>query len=414
MNARISSLDGIRGLAVLMVVFSHFLIYDQQFTGQKWWTFIDGGWHGVDLFFVLSGFLITGILLDTKEKPNFFKHFFIRRILRIFPLCYAALLVATISMYVIEGNARYFTGYDSIWWYYLYASNIAISLKGDWGQMGNYFDVGHFWSLAIEEQFYLVWPFVVWFLSKRTLFATSLLMIFGGTFIRQYTDTIFGDYSLASTALTICKMDTLAAGALLAIWMRSDQSLPWSGKKWTLGATYLAIAAIGVYMFQSPSQDAAWGLWWYGLFFLGALFFLTPHRKLVARVVFVLSTMMTVFSDVNEAPQYKVTYSVFAFASMIFLAMNENPKGLVRRFGELSILRNLGTYSYAIYIFHMFFMKIWMMAFGDRILASGLHPLVGQTIFSTLAFALTYLAARFSWKYLESPLLALKDKWAGH
>src|SRR5262249_13935552 len=116
-------------------------------------TVLDVGWIGVQLFFVLSGFLITGILLDTRERPDYFRGFFVRRVLRIFPLYYAALIGTLIA------------GDTSIWlWTYLsnFHPNTALP---------------HFWSLAVEEQFYLVWPVVVWFAGRRGVLAVGSVMV---------------------------------------------------------------------------------------------------------------------------------------------------------------------------------------------------------------------------------------------
>src|SRR5580698_6867484 len=145
---RIRQLDSVRGLAVLLVLVHNTDIYPSLHLG----LITNAGWSGVDLFFVLSGFLITGILIDTKEAQNYFSSFYARRMLRIFPLYYAVLTLLVIV--ALHPTQIY---------YYLYLSNWLILLKDGWQPNV----AGHFWSLAVEEQFYLIWPLCVWLLPKR-------------------------------------------------------------------------------------------------------------------------------------------------------------------------------------------------------------------------------------------------------
>ena len=150
-----------RGIAILLVLVCHLTQYggmrpDGPFLDRVWraWTMPLG--FGVDLFFVLSGFLITGILLDTREGPDYFRNFYARRVLRIFPLYYAALAVAFLLIPSVRRDAL---------WYWTYLTNFRFAEVG-WPKVPY---LGHFWSLAVEEQFYLVWPALVFFLPRRVL-----------------------------------------------------------------------------------------------------------------------------------------------------------------------------------------------------------------------------------------------------
>ena len=149
----IAQLDGLRGLAVLLVLLAHSAIAFTRVPSLKW---IDSyGSLGVQLFFVLSGFLITGILLDSKGTPYFFRNFFVRRGLRIYPLYYALLGFVVFSGVVHRHGVH--------WWpYILYLSNF-------FGGITQPAPLGVAWSLAVEEQFYLLWPFIVSVLSLRSL-----------------------------------------------------------------------------------------------------------------------------------------------------------------------------------------------------------------------------------------------------
>jgi peptidoglycan/LPS O-acetylase OafA/YrhL len=189
----IPQLDGMRGLAILLVLLAHSAAV---FTGVPFFKWIDGyGSLGVQLFFVLSGFLITRILLDTKDTPNFFRNFFSRRALRIYPLYYALLLLVIFSGVVHQHGLH--------WWpYALYLSNLV------YGRQPEPSPLAPVWSLAVEEQFYLVWPFVVGVLSRRGLERLCIAMIVGSIGLR------FSGVLLLHN--TLLQLDALAAGALIA------------------------------------------------------------------------------------------------------------------------------------------------------------------------------------------------------
>ena len=185
-SGHIPALDGIRGLAVTMVVLLHFLTaaVPQNFLEKVLLMAAGKGAAFLDLFFVLSGFLITGILLDSKEQNRFFSRFFIRRTLRIFPLFYAVLICVTLFVYCepeiagLEGERFR----EAAPWAWTYLYNFFLVAKGEWYITS----VDHFWSLAVEEQFYFVWPFAIYFISRRgigvlcgwAVFVASLLYVF--------------------------------------------------------------------------------------------------------------------------------------------------------------------------------------------------------------------------------------------
>src|SRR6201996_2853221 len=150
----IPQLDGMRGLAILLVLLAH---STDVFTGVPFFRWIDGyGSLGVQLFFVLSGFLITRILLDTRDTPYYFRNFFAKRSLRIYPLYYALLIFVMFSGLVHQHGVR--------WWpYTLFLSNL---VYGDTTQPA---PLGPVWTLAVEEQFYIFWPVIVSFLPRRRL-----------------------------------------------------------------------------------------------------------------------------------------------------------------------------------------------------------------------------------------------------
>src|SRR5258706_13600578 len=176
-------LDCLRGLAILMVMMVHFGgTTDHGIPGAAlWFSRLTGaGWCGVDLFFVLSGFLITGILYDAKGAPGGLRTFYARRVLRIFPLYYGTLVVLFVILPLLAPGPN--PGLEKVaqqqGWLWLYFSNFAAVFIGDHTFAGGLVQAGHFWSLAIEEQFYLVWPLVVLTLRRGTL-----LHIFGAVIV---------------------------------------------------------------------------------------------------------------------------------------------------------------------------------------------------------------------------------------
>jgi peptidoglycan/LPS O-acetylase OafA/YrhL len=198
----IPQLDGLRGLAVLLVLLAHSAIAFTHIPAMKW---IDGyGSLGVQLFFVLSGFLITRILLDTRDTPYYFRNFFAKRSLRIYPLYYALLIFVMFSGLVHQHGVR--------WWpYTLFLSNL---VYGDTTQPA---PLGPVWTLAVEEQFYIFWPVIVSLLPRRRLEQLCYTIITGAICLRLT--------GVLQSHNTLLQLDALAAGALIAC--RFEQIAAW-------------------------------------------------------------------------------------------------------------------------------------------------------------------------------------------
>jgi peptidoglycan/LPS O-acetylase OafA/YrhL len=175
---------------------------------------------GVDLFFVLSGFLITGILLDTKQSEAYFKNFYARRCLRIWPLYYSALLFMFVIVPILRPSEApvIFAARSSPWWAYLvYLQNFLIPVPTMATGL-----LGVTWSLAIEEQFYLCWPLVVRFCTESQLRKIAILVICISPALRFYLSL----HGVNIYSNTFCRLDGLMAGALLAIVIRSTSFSP--------------------------------------------------------------------------------------------------------------------------------------------------------------------------------------------
>src|SRR5215470_771994 len=213
-------LDGVRGLAILMVMAVHFVgdATPHNFGERLAVKLGSYGVLGVDLFFVLSGFLITGLLLDSKGDPHYFRNFYARRTLRIFPLYYMVLAVLFLVLPRLVAlpppleEARRHQA-----WLWTYTTNFYLAAKASWALTY----VSHFWSLAIEEHFYLLWPLVVFSFRRETLERICLGVI-GADLALRIGLLLGGVSELSVSVLTPCCIDTLCVGALLAAVARRE------------------------------------------------------------------------------------------------------------------------------------------------------------------------------------------------
>ena len=365
-GVHLPALDGLRGIAILCVLAMHFAIAPPLTAGDRFvYALARNGWIGVDLFFVLSGFLITGILLDSRGKPGAVKSFYARRVLRIFPLYYAFL----ISLFVLDR----WTSAAGPWvaqvqgeqaWHWLYLTNFLAARDGWAGLPG----VGHLWSLAIEEQFYLLWPFAVLFLARRRLLPLCLGML-GVSLATRLVLVYLGTSPIAVYALTFTRWDGLAVGAMIAIVARQrgglDALARWSPPVLVAGS----LATVG---------------------FLSA----APYR-----------------SHYGVATQ-TTGYAVLAltFGALLVFAVRAREGSRLHRSLSAPGLRFFGRYSYGIYVLHGPLLS-WLAAVG---FSPALMPKVwgsalpGQAMFAAGALAASTAVALVSWHLVEQPFLALK------
>jgi peptidoglycan/LPS O-acetylase OafA/YrhL len=229
-RGHITELDGLRAVGLCFVLLHHFSperlpLYAYQIGNL--------GWVAMDSFFVMSGFLITGILLDSREKPNFFSTYYVRRALRIFPLYYAVLLIwYGIIRYANWGNdyRALVDHWGSPMWFTFYAGNIREAMVSAWPNVWGY---GPLWSLQIEEQFYLLFPLAVAWLSREQLRRLMLAAIVLSPTLRVAAYLWRPENTFLQYVLLPCHCEGLAFGALIAIRFRSG---PWKISKPLLSA----------------------------------------------------------------------------------------------------------------------------------------------------------------------------------
>jgi peptidoglycan/LPS O-acetylase OafA/YrhL len=243
MQKRIPQLDALRGVAILLVIVHN--------TVRDPWMHLGfiarNGWMGVDLFFVLSGFLITGILLDTKPADNYFKDFYARRCLRIWPLYYALLFFMFVAVPLLRPSEAHVVFEKSApWWAYcLFLQNFMLATPTMAAGA-----LAVTWSLAIEEQFYLVWPFAVRYCSVSTVRRIAIIVILISPVLRWYLSA----HGANIYSNVFCRLDGLMVGALLAVAIRTRDFTP---SKYLSGA-WLLLFGCGALALLAEAHDSRW------------------------------------------------------------------------------------------------------------------------------------------------------------
>jgi peptidoglycan/LPS O-acetylase OafA/YrhL len=370
-GGNISFLDGLRGFAVSFVLLYHFLpkTLSVKFNSTLltfWDTFWLMGWAGVDLFFVLSGFLITGILYKTKGQSHYFKNFYIRRFLRIFPAYYLLIVFAIF----------YFPEHSVSAWYWLYFSNFDIELGIPFHPI-----LCVAWSLAIEEQYYLVYPSIVYFLNDKKWILFLTVLIFISVFVRFSTHYFDMFVPRQMYHNTFAHFDGIALGGLIRMLLFNYEK--YKGLiKW-----YVKLTPVFILL--------SIGLSYYcGMIILGEFI---ETRKL-EHVSFL--PPMYLFGYFINAVTFGGIILSCIFIDGILLKIFSNP-----------ILRNIGKYSYAMYLFQ----------YPAKYLLHGIFDVINvnannfnQIIHGLLIFGTCYLIARISWLIYEGPINSLKNKFSTH
>lgn len=362
---KLEALDGIRGVAVLLVMLSHF----DRFLPDS--TFLDPlksvlsfGWCGVDLFFVLSGFLITGILLQTRSAVNYFQSFYIRRFLRIFPIYYLTLF-AVFGLIIVFPHVPNVPPAGQRWLYFLYLQNWIPLWTGTWPPNV----VGHFWSLAVEEQFYLIWPACVLLMTRRGLFWTAVALSIGALVLRcaWVAHSGFGEPLIL---LTPTRIDSLLVGAIAALMFGSKRYIAPPRCLNTIGTAALGIVAIGTLV-------TGW------------------HKPPLASFGFVTTIGYTLLA--------------IGFGALVLgAALGDGAKNLVQTIFKNSVLMRVGKYSYGMYVYHVPVLGLCeLIVFRNLPPAFRTNPIFSLTYIAFLGF-LSFAVAAVSFELLERPLLALK------
>jgi peptidoglycan/LPS O-acetylase OafA/YrhL len=302
-TGRMRGLDGLRGIAILAVLVCHLWSESDPSKSNALTRSLMGGWFGVDLFFALSGFLITGILLRARTSSDYFRHFYVRRTLRIFPLYFAFLLVVFIVLPRVEFT-KFATPDAAYYWLYLVNLMPLFHAQESW-------QLGHFWSLAIEEQFYLIWPLVIYLTPLTALRIGIPIMVLGLMAMRAWWSTTAENYYVIYT-FTLTHLDAILLGSLAAVILRDAMDL----KRLHRNAGAVLIVAL---MILVPV------IWW-------------NQGSLSWDSAFGINAFIPIFSWI-------------AAAVVLYVATAPQENHL-RRVMEWPALVFFGTYSYCIYLVH--------------------------------------------------------------
>ena len=370
-KGHVPELDGVRGFAILLVLGLHFIctqIYVAHGPIEALLKKVTGyGRWGVDLFFVLSGFLITGILWDTRGSRRYFKTFYMRRTLRIFPLYYATLIVllVLIPASFLQAHApKALELREMQGWLWPYLTNVLVAKIGSF----HIPYIAHFWTLAVEEHFYLFWPFAVGLLSRRSAMWLSVVLSVLAVLLRIGVG-LWGLEPMYAHVLTPFRLDSLCIGGFLALAARGPLGAAGIGplaRRWVLPAACGVLLTSAVHA-VSPGHALT-----------------EPLRELCLALC-------------------------FGFA--IVLAATDYGPALYRSWLRAGWLRWLGKYSYGLYVFHgiiaFALVPHGTLQYFERFTGPGVAAYLLQALVGTAA---SIGIAVVSYELFEAPFLRLK-KW---
>jgi len=364
---RLPELDGLRGVAILMVFLLHYVSNSRNNNGVRggplylFAQMFRLGWSGVDLFFVLSGFLIGGILLDARDSPNYFRTFYIRRVHRILPVYFAWVTLFAIVGYVgakwiAPQNPAAFAISIPIAVYYLFLQNIFFAPMSPFSHYG----ISVAWSLAVEEQFYLISPWLIRRASRRRLIQILIACVAGAPVLRALIFSRMANGQNAAYILTPCRADALAIGMLVAIAWRTQAKSELAKRLTTLKI------ALGILLFGAFAM-VKW-----------------------------LPGPRTAF---QSAYQYSWLAAMYACAMLVALLDRD---GILARIMRSRLLRAFGRVSYCLYLIHLGILGacFWLLLHSRPRINDWRGVLV-----TLLAAGISWGIAQISWKYFEKPLI---------
>ena len=349
------ALNGLRGVAIILVLCCHHLRFIPHF---------EFGWVGVDLFFVLSGFLITDILLKTKENKNFLSNFYIRRILKIFPLYYGVLLLFFLLapfLQALQVQYNYYHSHQAMSWIHLQNWLYIFHQKPDDSLLLN-----HFWSLSVEEQFYLVWPFVILSVKNSKRLAHIACVILAACIIARFASWLYYGNGYTNFHFQyMTRLDGLCIGSLIAIWRFS--SYEQARKK------LFALVSISL------------GVHFVMLVLAKTIFTGLPHFQFFGYSSIAVTSGVIVYYAVEKRN---------AWSKTLF---------------ENSVLTYIGKISYGLYVYHwpvLVLLKIYAL---DTLLSYGYTHYASNVILSLAGLAIAVMLSIASYHLFEKKILALKD-----
>lgn len=373
MSGRLAYLDGVRGVAVLLVLLHHCLLLSRQTLPDRIaYDWIRQAWCGVDLFFVLSGFLITGILIKAKNNSDYYFNFYWRRAVRILPVYYFVLFFALFVWPALPFGGHSFSnlGYNQLW-FWLFLSNFYYSF-----QSAPFSFLHVSWSLCIEEQFYIFWPFIVKKLSISQLQQLLVVILVMSPIVRAAC-WLFGMRPEALNLLTIFHLDGLACGAFIATLTLSQISRTLTPRfRWGFAVVAIILLSITQEVIHSQGE---------------------PEE-----------TQLTLVSMVCAMPTYTLLFGWFLAELLV-----QPKESIFRRAMECPVLALFGRHSYAIYLIHVPIIVV-LYKFLPNLPTAQLFAaskLPEQLALFLTASALSLGASLVIWYAFEKRFLDLRDFW---
>lgn len=366
-------LDGIRGIAILLVLASHAAgmlgVLPHLQPHSKYVSIVAfvlvPGWCGVDLFFVLSGFLITSILLRTREKPRYFQSFYARRALRIFPIYYLVLLGSITLAHFVPAVQSYLPPpgiQREVYFFYLqnmpcfWVNRTAVATV--WGI---------YWSLAVEEQFYLVWPMLVRYLTRTVMLWICVIAFVLELPVRLVTMHFYFGVHFGAIMFTLNRADGLFVGAAIALYMDI--------KRRTVPMRWIAAA--------------------------GA----------VSTAIFLYVVAFHPHDLVGDGRLYTIGITAFALGGGALVALSQHHPARLQQWLTVPLLRSAGKYSYGMYVYHLIlFYGIHSVMRRLSAATDGELKLLPALGVMLLSIMLVWLVAKLSFDLFEQRFLRLK-KW---
>jgi len=368
LSGRIPELDGLRGAAISMILVHHYFLIPLQPSPATPLAYLQAlgrlSWSGVDLFFVLSGFLIGGILLDARNSANYFRVFYTRRFFRIVPVYAVSLAVAfflsSLASFSFAGRFAWMSKDQLPWLPQLFfLQNFWMAQSTNWGA----FTLAVTWSLAIEEQFYLTLPALVRLLNPRRILMALTVGILAAPALRIILYISWPERWLSWHVLMPCRADALLLGVLGAVAMRDPACRDWLSRNHRFSSAFLFILLLGIAVLTWRASDyrhlpmLSAGYTWMALFYLSSLLYaLTYHESWIARCM------------------------------------------------RWRCLGWLGTIAYGVYLFHEIILGTFFSLLWSRPPQLTSSPEVCVTL---LALGATLLLCRLSWVYFEKPFVQM-------
>ncbi len=364
--AHLPELDGLRGIAIALVLSRHTLGGIHLHSIGKLFDF---GWAGVDLFFVLSGFLITRMLLRERGTSSALQRFYARRILRIWPLYYGCLLIAILIGPHLPETLSYSRSQHWLS-YVLFLQNFRHA-AGD----SSPWVLGPMWSLAIEEQFYLLWPLAVLKLSLRTLTRLTVAAFLLSPLIRAIA-LLDGAHSAFVYNFPLCRLDGLAAGAFAALLVHRTSHSAERLARWSRWLALCLVPAIPIIAYAMSGEN---------------LIDLTQRPPFALPHILIFSLL------------------AIGFAGLLIWALASS--GLQRAL-HAPLLIWLGKVSYFVYLVHYGLFFLFRAIVPEQLRRWQITGWRATGLAIAATYAVLFVAAALSFRYFEGPILSLKKRFA--